>query len=88
MRPLEKFRKRDVVGISSVAEAIAGEVIEYERLGRIHGNHLHGLVENARSGLEVDQRVVHSVATGIVRNVATEIDGLMDRVSVTNIVPR
>ena len=54
---------------------------------RIHGDHLQGLVENARPGLEVDQRVIHSVTTGIVRDVAAEIDGLVDHVSVTNIVP-
>jgi hypothetical protein len=54
---------------------------------RIYSDHLHGLVENTRPGLEIDQGVIHGVVAGIARNVAAEIDGLMDRVSVTNVVP-
>ncbi len=38
--------------------------------------------------MDVDQRVVHRAATGVSRDVAAEIDGLMNHVSVTNIVPR
>ena len=53
----------------------------------IYSDHLQGLVENARPGLEVDQRVIHGVVAGIARNVAAEIDGLMDHVPVTNVVP-
>ena len=54
---------------------------------RIYSDHLHGLVENTRPGLEIHQGVIHGVVAGIACNVAAEIDGLMDRVSVTNVVP-
>ena len=54
---------------------------------RIYSDHFQRLVENTRPGLEINQRVIHSVVTGIVRNVAAEIDGLMDRESVTDVVP-
>ena len=78
----------DIVRISSVAEAAGREAIEQDRAGWIHGDHLERIVENARPSLEVDQRVIHSVAAGLICDVTAEISGQMSDVSVNESFPR
>ena len=74
-----------VIGVSSIAEAAGREAIEDDGMVRIHGNHLEGIAQHARPGLNIDECAVHRVTTGMIRNVTAQLRGQMSLVSVNDL---
>src|SRR5665213_3554313 len=83
-----EVERGNVVGVPAIAEAVRRKAIEQEGATGKGPDQVQREIQNARARLNVDQAVIHGAAAGLRYDVTAEVDGLMDGITVADIIFR